>query len=241
MKNKIIAFMFIAYLMFFTVGSIVSKDRGFSSMENRNLAQFPEVSKESIMSGEFSDQFEKYMSDQIILKDTLVRIKVLENRVLGQTLINDTYFANGDMLIAKYDNPYSQLSTNISYVNEFAKANEQFNITWLVVPNACLIYEDKLPAYAVNYDQSEVMDYIEENLPDNIKFVDCTEAIMAEKDEYIYYNTDHHWTMKGAYIGYSELCKSLGIVATPMENYEVVTGSDEFYGTLYSNAPTFNQ
>lgn len=241
MKNKIIAFMFIAYLIFFAVGSIIVRDRGFSSMENRNLVQFPEVSKEAIMSGEFSDEFEKYMSDQIILKDTLVRIKVLENRVLGQTLINDTYFAEGDMLIAKYYNPYNQLTTNLNYVNEFAESNDELNISWLVIPNACYVYEDRLPAYATNYDQKEVMAYILGNVSEDIKLINCSDDLMQAKEDYIYYKTDHHWTMKGAYIGYYKLCEEMGIAATPMSDYEVIVGSDEFYGTLYSNAPTFNQ
>ncbi len=241
MKNKIIAFMFVAYVMFFAVGSLIVKDREYSPMENRNLEQFPDVNKKDILSGDFSEDFEKYMSDQIILKDTLVRIKVLENRVLGQSLINGTYFAEDDMLIAEYKNPYKQLPTNISYVNEFVKANGDFNVNWLIIPNASLIYEDKLPAYATSYSQEEVITYIKDNVSENINLIDCMDELIKAKDEYIYYNTDHHWTMKGAYIGYQVLCDGLGINETLIEDYEVVTGSKEFYGTLYSNAPTFNQ
>ena len=87
MKNKIITIMFLSYIAFFSIGFIVVKDRDFSQMENRNLKQFPEVSFESVMSGEFSDEFEDYMSDQIIYKDFLVRLKVTENRLLGQSLL----------------------------------------------------------------------------------------------------------------------------------------------------------
>ena len=241
MKNKIVAFMFVAYIMFFSIGSIIAKDRSFSQMENRNLQQFPDATGNKILSGEFSEEFEKYMSDQIILKDSLVRIKVLENRVLGQTLINGTYFAEDGMLISQYVNPYNQLSKNLQYVNEFADLNEEFNVTWFVAPNVCCIYEDRLPSYAENYDQREVMAYILGNVSENIQFIDCTDALYNARDEYIFYNTDHHWTMKGAYIGYSKLCEALGVTATSMEEYQVVVGSEEFYGTLYSNAPTFSQ
>lgn len=241
MKNKLITIMFLSYIAFFSIGSIVAKDRDFSQMENRNLEQFPEVSYDGIMSGEFSDDFEKYMSDQIIYKDFLVRLKVTENRVLGQKLINGTYFSDKDMLISEYINPYNQLTKNISYVNEFADVNPDLNITWLIAPNACYIYKDRLPNYATCYDQGEVMGYIVGNISDRINLVDCSIPLIENKEDYIYYNTDHHWTMNGAYIGYVSLCESLGISATPRDFYDIVTGSDEFYGTLYSNAPTFTQ
>ena len=40
--NHIFIFVFLCYLIFFTLGSIVKKDEEFSEMENRYLNQFPE-------------------------------------------------------------------------------------------------------------------------------------------------------------------------------------------------------
>ncbi|MBE5944081.1 MAG: hypothetical protein E7258_04075 [Lachnospiraceae bacterium] len=241
MKNKIITVVFVAYIFFFGIGSILMKDREFSDMENRTLQTFPKLTLNTIMSGEFTENFETYMSDQIILKDELVQLKVLENRVLGQKLINDVYFSAEGMLIRNYVNPYEQLNTNLGYVNEFAAANPDLNITWLVAPNACYVYEDRLPDYAPCYDQGEVLRYMMEQVDTSISLVDCSKSLMASKDEYIYYNTDHHWTMNGAYLGYVEYCQTVGITPTQKETYDIVSGSKEFYGTLYSNAPYFGQ
>lgn len=241
MKNKIIGISFLAYLMFFSIGSVIAKDRGFSQMENRVLAGFPEISANNILSGKFSKDFEEYMSDQIILKDTLVRIRIIENRVMGQTLINDTFFAEDDMLIAKYNNPYNQLSVNINYVNDFADENTDLNISWFVIPNACMIYEEKLPSYAVNYDQNETLAYMYGSVSEKIHLFDCADELMSAKDEYIYYRTDHHWTMNGAYIGYRKLCDELSLNVLDKDDYEITVGSSEFYGTLYSKVPTFTQ
>lgn len=241
MRNKIIAVMFIAYILIFSVGSIIAKDRVFSDMENRNLEQLPVPGTKNLLDGSFTEDFESYMSDQIVFKDFLVRLKVAENRVLNQTLINGVYFAEDDMLIADYVKPYNQLNKNLQYVNDFAVMNPDLECIWLIAPNACYIYEDRLPGYASVYNQQEVMGYIEGNADESIKVVDCSNSLMDARDEYIYYRTDHHWTMNGAYIGYAELCRALGVEAVPKDDYDITVGSSEFYGTQYSNAPMFGQ
>ncbi len=239
MRNKMLTTTFLAFIMVFAAGSIIAKDREFSDMENRNLSMFPDVSAKSIANGEFTDGFEKYMSDQIIFKDFLVKLKVTENLILNQKLINDVYFAD-DMLIQNYENPYAQLSTNVSYINEFAAMNETLNCTWLLIPNASYVYEDKLPLYGECYNQSEALAYIYGNVSDKIKVTDCFDELMSKKDEYIFYNTDHHWTMEGAYIGYEAYCKFVGLTPTLEKQYQIETGSHSFYGSLYSKAPTFS-
>ncbi|MGN0436104.1 MAG: DHHW family protein, partial [Wujia sp.] len=113
--------------------------------------------------------------------------------------------------------------------------------TMLLVPNSSYVYEDYLPPYAFSYDQGEVLAYMHANVSDNLNFVDCGNKLIENKDDYIFYRTDHHWTMNGAYIGYTCLCDALGIQATPKSEYEIEIGSDSFYGTLYSKAPTFTQ
>lgn len=241
MRNKLITALFIVYILIFAVDSLVARDRVFSDMENRNLTQFPTVNAKAVLNGTFSEQFEKYMSDQIIGKDFLVKLKVTENLALGEKYINGVYFGKADMLIQEYSNPYNQLSKNLGYVNEFVDANPDLDYSWLIVPNACYIYSDRMPLYAECYNQGEVLGYILANASQDIKIVDCSKALMEHKSEYLYYRTDHHWTMHGAYIGYSVLCDALKITPTPEDDYDVELGSDSFYGTQYSNAPTFTQ
>jgi hypothetical protein len=63
--------------------------------------------------------------------------------------------------------------------------------------------------------------------------VSVYETLTEHKDEYIFYNTDHHWTTYGAYLGYVEFCKAAGL--TPLE-YSAEKVSDSFNGTLYSKS-----
>lgn len=241
MRNKMLTAMFILYILIFSIGSIIAKDRVFSDMENRNLAQFPELNTSNVMNGSFTEDFESYMSDQIVFKDSLVRIKVAENLILNQTLINGVYFSEDDMLIQEYLKPYNQLDKNLQYVNEFVSTNPDLKYTWMIIPNAGYIYEDKLPEYAEIYDQQEVMGYIIGNADESVRMVDCSNSLIEARNQYLYYKTDHHWTMDGAYVGYLTLCKELDLKVTPLKDYDISVASDDFLGTLYSNAPSFGQ
>ena len=41
---------------------------------------------------------------------------------------------------------------------------------------------------------------------------------MQHRNEYNYFNTDHHWTGRAAYYAYADFCRTAGIDAIPMEN-----------------------
>ncbi len=239
MRNKIITAIFIMYILFFAIGSIIVKDRVFSDMENRNLTQFPKASAKSIFSGDYSDEFESYMSDQIIFKDFLVKLKVTENRTLNQTNVNNVYFAD-DMYIRDYKENTAQIDKNVGFVNEFAESNPDLSVTWLIAPNACYVYEDKLPSHTVVDSQGDTVNHIKDMVDASINLVDVSDDLIKNREGYIYYNTDHHWTMNGAYIGYKKLCEALEIEAVAESEYNIRVASDEFLGTLYSDAPVFN-
>lgn len=52
--------------------------------------------------------------------------------------------------------------------------------------------------------------------------------------EYIYYRTDHHWTSRGAYYAYEKWAEVMGFNPFPMEKFDIVLASDQFYGTIHS-------
>lgn len=52
---------------------------------------------------------------------------------------------------------------------------------------------------------------------DGIIPVNTFDTLMHHRDEYIYFNTDHHWTGRAAYYAYTDFCKAAGIDAIPMD------------------------
>lgn len=84
-------------------------------------------------------------------------------------------------------------------------------------------------------NQKDAFDYIYRSVSDKIKKVEVFDNIKAHNAEYIYFNTDHHWTALGAYYAYEEFAKAKGITPTPLSEFETreFTG---FLGTFYSNS-----
>ncbi len=82
-------------------------------------------------------------------------------------------------------------------------------------------------------DGGKTITYIYSGISDNVGKVDVYSALMAHRDEYLYFRTDHHWTATGAYYAYEAYCKKAGITPTPLASYEKLSFAG-FLGTLYS-------
>lgn len=82
----------------------------------------------------------------------------------------------------------------------------------------------------------EAISYFFENEDDYITKVNVFNTLVEHNDEYIYYNTDHHWSALGAYYAYAEFCRAAGMEPTELSDYEKLD-MGEFLGTLYFRAP----
>ena len=67
----------------------------------------------------------------------------------------------------------------------------------MIVPTANDILKDKLPLFAPEVNQQELIAQMKEALPG---FIDVTDVLSAHKEEDIFYKTDHHWTSLGVYL-----------------------------------------
>ena len=91
-------------------------------------------------------------------------------------------------------------------------------------------YRDK----GITADEKENIDYIYSLMDEGIQTVDAYSSMMDAKNEgeYIYFRTDHHWTVRGAYAAYEAFCKEAGFEPVLLEKMErhVI---ENFVGTLY--------
>ena len=68
-----------------TLGSWLLPARELSDAERRPLAQFPDISAETVLSGTFMEKFEDYSLDQFPLRDAFRTVKSLFHTcVLGR-------------------------------------------------------------------------------------------------------------------------------------------------------------
>lgn len=70
------------------------------------------------------------------------------------------------------------------------------------------------------------------NLNPNITAVDAITALAAHTEEYLYFNSDHHWTALGAYYAYRATCDKMGITANDINAMPKKT-INGFLGSLY--------
>ncbi len=63
--------------------------------------------------------------------------------------------------------------------------------------------------------------------------VPVLDTLIKHNAEYIYYNTDHHWTQLGAYYAYTEFCSARGLTAHSITEFKE-SQYPGFLGTFYS-------
>ena len=229
---------FIVFIIGFAVWSFLLKDREFSEMENRNLAQFPTFSWKNLKDGSFTDGLEKYVSDQLPFKDELVTLKTDADRLLMHDLQNGVYFGKDGYYLQDYKQDSDQVEKNAECINELAKLCPDADISFMLVPNSISVMSDKLPSVNTSGDQNETIDKVKEMLDEKIRFYcpmsDLKQA--AQDGTQVFYKTDHHWTSDGARVGFDGLMKAMGEPELKAD-YDVKEIPD-FLGTLYSKAPS---
>ena len=105
----------------------------------------------------------------------------------------------------------------------------------VILPRAVDVMTSKLPAL---YDTARVdvaWDKTLSTLPDAITVTNMLREL-ADRDEYVWYKTDHHYTTLGAYYTYVALADVLGYTPYPLEYFTEEVVSTEFFGTTYSSS-----
>ena len=145
------------------------------------------------------------------------------------------YYLSGDTAYELYSFSQAGAQTYASLMNKAADTLKgKATVYDLVVP---LHYSIALGADVQDSmslpDAGKVIPYMYSGMNEGVHTVDVYAALMAHRDEYIYFRTDHHWTATGAYYAYEAFCQKAGITPTPLSSYEKLTFGG-FLGTLYS-------
>jgi len=158
-QNKYFFAIFITFWIVLTVLNFIVPNRSFSENENRMLAKLPKFEIEELLNGKYVEKLDNYINDQFVFRDTWLRIKSMEEMLLGKTENNGVYIGKDGYLFEKIK--YTQASEEkikvlVEKINNFRKDT---NITtyFMLVPNSIYINQDKLPKFAETFDQKEVI------------------------------------------------------------------------------------
>lgn len=228
---------FLIFIYGMALWFLFSPKTDYSSSEKRYLQKFPDANVEKVLSGEFGSEFETFFADQFPQRNTWVGINAYTTLAEGNNGASGVYNCKNGYLINKPVSTDNNLDKNVGAVVDFAKKIDA-PTTVMLVPSTGYIADDVLPTFHDKYNDDEDISRISSTLSkEKIGFVDLRERFKSEykNGSQLYYKTDHHWTTKGAYTGYQELCKALGI--TPIDDSTLKKDSyPDFYGTTYSSS-----
>ena len=235
-------FVFSILVILFTVIDIINSPNEFSELENRKLSQMPILSLKSYIDTSFSSDYEKYINDQFFLRDNWIDLKSRIEYLLGKRENNDIIFGRENYLFKKFTTFNDEMLENnlnsiITFTNNYNK-----EVDFFIIPNSYAVYDELTPRYLPLVDQlsliNSINSYISLKSNDHINTINVAEELLKNKDDYIYYKTDHHWTSYGAYLAYLTYMDYLGLEIVDINNLEKIT-INNFLGTYYNRSKYF--
>lgn len=234
LKAKIGVIFFACLLLFSSAICLFKAPEEISNSERRALAQFPEISKESIFSGEFMKSFEDYTVDQFPKRDFFRRIKaVFSTKILLKSDNNGLFTTEGH--ISKIEYPansemasYALEKFNFIYENYLKDNNE--NIYFSIIPDKNIILSEKSGHLAIDYNQF-VSDF--KKGMSYAKFIDIKPLLTADD----YYKTDSHWKQENIVKIAKKLSSEMGVKIE--DNFKTNVLDVPFYG-VYAGQSALN-
>ena len=119
---------------------------------------------------------------------------------------------------------------NTDAVRQFAEAHGVPTYL-MIVPTACAIYQEQLPARLNLYNQKRFIEETYRSLSGQVTAIDIYPTLYSSRNDYLYYRSDSRLTSLGGYTVYQTLAKRLGL--TPYQEFSIQRVSHDFYGDLY--------
>ncbi len=213
-KELFCCVLFLAALYGLWAADLLCRDRLYSSWEKRMLAQKPEFSWSEVLDGSYGRAYEEWLTDQFPARDRWVNLKTRCELLLGKKEIDGIWIGKDGQLFSENEKTadWDRLT------EQMAAQYGADKVSSIQAPSAGSVLEEKLP-YGITFSSEK--DHVWENL-------------YAHRQEYIYYRTDHHWTMRGAWYAYEAWARERGIQPVLLEDMEYRVVKEDFLGTHYA-------
>ncbi len=235
--NAIITFLVLTGIIFgLSLADIFTPDRLFSEYENRLLASKPELNIKVLVDGTYMEDYETYITDQFVARNTWISIKTSTDVLISKKEINGVYLAKDGTLIEKHipeeikEETVAKRLKLLKGLVEWQTERGGGTLRIMLIPTGDNMQAYKLPDYAPYYLQKDFLLRVRKEIGDEY-VINVENVLNAHNIEYLYYGTDHHWTTLGAYYGYTAWAENMKMTKVSY-NSEVV--SSDFYGTLHS-------
>lgn len=220
-RNLTFVILVLAFLLIIPLATLLWPKSDRSSIENRSLASVPKYSQEALFSGEYFLAWEDYFKDHIaardafVFADTFVKLHVLDRTDVNDILVTD------EVLLPDLTAPKAQLIGEITAEDMgdrlagLQDAIKAYGGTFLYVgvPTQMTAWADAFPAGSVDKiaERAEKGAAFAAALSDRgVDLLDMSKVFAENGGLRQYYmRTDHHYTLKGAYLVYRAICEHL--------------------------------
>ncbi len=204
-----------------------------SESERRPLAQWPQLSGQTLLGGKFMTAFEDYTLDQFPMRDSFRKLKSLfHTYILRQKDNHNIYIADGYAAALEYplNTPSVERALGI-FQNIYDK---------YLKDTGSVIYSMMIPDkgyYLAEKNGYPVMDYkkLEQTLREGMpwaSYIDITQKL----DITNYYYTDTHWRQETLLPVAQTIAQAMGLTQPKLEDYTEVAAERPFYGVYYGQA-----
>ena len=241
--KKIFFVTFLSLWVILILLNFIIPNKSFSEQENRYLSTFPKFNIKKLVNGEYTKDLNDYINDNFIFRNFFLKLNSTFNLSLGKTENNDVIIGKDGFLFEKFkyqEEEKDNLKKVINVVNNFSE-NIDVPIYFMLIPNSIYINKEKLPIRVNIYDQSGIIEEFYSKLNSKIKQVDVIDTLIKNKNNYLYFKTDHHLTSNGAYFSYIDFCKISNITPPKLQDFTKEIVSKDFLGTFDSKAQVLNQ
>ena len=199
-----------------------------SDAERRPLEQFPAVSGESLLSGQFMKDFADYAVDQFPLRDGFRTLNAyLTYYLLGQKDNNGIYLSDG--YAAKMDYPLDEGSVS-NALTRFMELHELYlegsEVHFALVPDKSYYLAEEAGVLSIDYDA--LYAHVAESLP-WAELIDLREYLTIDD----YYRTDTHWRQEQIVPAAQAIAEKLGVTVPEFDKMQI---DRPFYGVYYGQA-----
>lgn len=232
-KNIISYFFVVCFVLMVTVVSIfsiVQKDETTSFLENRKLIQFITPTPESLINGTWFADFEKYSKDQVVEREKWMETYYTLLDALQVKERNNFVRGKDEFILPVNDLPSeNQLNASYHYGERQVAALQDIQcaanivdakLLYVNIPSKAELFSENYPdLYYSRMEQNAIEreSILQKVKASGIETVETYDLLFNHKDEYIYYATDHHFTIKGAYYVYLAILEKINSISSGNE------------------------
>jgi SGNH hydrolase-like domain, acetyltransferase AlgX len=241
-SNTVLSVCFLAFVFGMGIFMEYTPDREQSYYENRVLATEPKMKLDKLADGSFVKEYESYFTDQFIERDEWIKMYLNWQKMTDQTYIYK-YFITDDRWV--FPQPVSEFSKgsfdkSIASMKEFNEytAKKGVELFYFSLPDRKNVFDVPYPSYAAMNLTETNKDYVLSRFPQEpMHVVDLSKPFREKFDQEqlkdLYFVSDHHWNMSGAYEGYKLIRESL---AKQSEHYtDGVIDEKQYKKTCYDH------